>query len=360
MNHSIPTPHPETLPSAPCKQGGSRTPTGCQSVLESHPFEQIDPDTYFTMNPTPPNLPDNEALIEEFVQYHQALTNCPVVLITSGGTIVPLENQTVRFIDNFSAGTRGAASAEYFIKQGYAVIFMHRERSLQPFARHFGPVTLTTQPTRGTLLDYLMVDPDTHEVKIKPDYQANMRQAVSKYQAALQERRLLMITFTTLSDYLFLLRSATRCLSRLGPRVMCYLAAAVSDFFIPAQKMVEHKIQSAEGGLTLTMDQVPKFLRPLVYEWAPRSFIVSFKLETDPDLLIPKAKHALTRYGHQVVIGNLLTSRKRTVTFITPERDFVIHLSEEECLQNPGLEIEAKIVTQLMELHRSFIEATEK
>ena len=29
-----------------------------------------------------------------------------VVLVTSGGTTVPFERNTVRFIDNFSAGTR--------------------------------------------------------------------------------------------------------------------------------------------------------------------------------------------------------------------------------------------------------------
>ncbi|KAG1894058.1 major facilitator superfamily domain-containing protein [Suillus fuscotomentosus] len=34
--------------------------------------------------------------------------------------------ESVRFLDNFSAGTRGATSAEYFLKAGYAVIFMHR------------------------------------------------------------------------------------------------------------------------------------------------------------------------------------------------------------------------------------------
>ena len=35
-----------------------------------------------------------------------------VVFITSGGTVVPLERQTVRFIDNFSTGSRGSLSAE--------------------------------------------------------------------------------------------------------------------------------------------------------------------------------------------------------------------------------------------------------
>ena len=41
-----------------------------------------------------------------------------------------------RFVDNFSAGTRGAASTEYFIKKGYAVILLHRDKSVEPLARH--------------------------------------------------------------------------------------------------------------------------------------------------------------------------------------------------------------------------------
>ena len=35
-----------------------------------------------------------------------------VVLISSGGTAVPLEKNTVRQIENFSTGMRGARSAE--------------------------------------------------------------------------------------------------------------------------------------------------------------------------------------------------------------------------------------------------------
>lgn len=36
-----------------------------------------------------------------------------IVLVTSGGTAVPLERQTVRYLDNFSTGSRGALSAKY-------------------------------------------------------------------------------------------------------------------------------------------------------------------------------------------------------------------------------------------------------
>src|ERR1700712_2715570 len=81
--------------------------------------------TYFQSNPPPKALTKHQALAREFIQYH--LENAPdrrIVLVTSGGTTVPLENQTVRFIDNFSAGTRGATSAEYFLDAGYAVIFL--------------------------------------------------------------------------------------------------------------------------------------------------------------------------------------------------------------------------------------------
>ena len=53
--------------------------------------------------------------------------------------------------------------------------------------------------------------------------------------------------FTTLSDYLWLLRACCEALAPLGKRAMLYLAAAVSDFYIPAASMSEHKLQSSEG-----------------------------------------------------------------------------------------------------------------
>ena len=76
-----------------------------------------------------------------------------MICITSGGTTVPLEQRCVRYIENFASGQRGAAATEYtqipsplvfachrsacclelsvvkcryFLKAGYAVIFIHR------------------------------------------------------------------------------------------------------------------------------------------------------------------------------------------------------------------------------------------
>ena len=60
------------------------------------------------------NHPDIEELLISVRNFIKK-TKGPFVLITSGGTAVPLEMQTVRFLDNFSTGNRGAASAEYSI-----------------------------------------------------------------------------------------------------------------------------------------------------------------------------------------------------------------------------------------------------
>jgi phosphopantothenoylcysteine synthetase/decarboxylase len=60
----------------------------------------------------------------------ESVNKC-VLYLQSGGTAIPLEHNTVRFVDNFSAGTRGSASAEYFLEENYAVIFIYRLVSLQ-------------------------------------------------------------------------------------------------------------------------------------------------------------------------------------------------------------------------------------
>jgi phosphopantothenoylcysteine synthetase/decarboxylase len=53
-----------------------------------------------------------------------------------------------------------------------------------------------------------------------------------------------------------------------------YLAAAVSDYFVPDAELTEHKIQSASGDdLALTLRPTPKCLRALKAEWAPQALV---------------------------------------------------------------------------------------
>lgn len=79
--------------------------------------------------------------------------------------------------------------------------------------------------------------------------------------------------------------------------------------------MVQHKIQSSSG-LTLELEQVPKMLGRLVNEWAPLSYVVSFKLETDESILFQKAWGAIERYNVNLVVANILHTRADVVYLV--------------------------------------------
>jgi phosphopantothenate-cysteine ligase len=57
----------------------------------------------------------------------------PVVLLTSGGTSVPLEKNTVRMIENFSTGTRGSLLAESILAMQLPLVFFYRDNSFLPY-----------------------------------------------------------------------------------------------------------------------------------------------------------------------------------------------------------------------------------
>lgn len=356
---------------------------------------------YFTSNPPPQTLHSHTTIAKAFIDEHLSFGR-RVVLVTSGGTTVPLENQTVRFIDNFSAGTRGATSAEYFLEAGYAVIFLHRQFSLLPYSRHYSH-------SRNCFLDF-MTEGANGEVVANKDYEEKMLDVLKRYQRAKKNNTLLLLSFTTVTDYLWQLKEIAISMNPLGRTALLYLAAAVSDFFVPKDRLAEHKIQSLEtapedktdGGnwehrevtrvpskkLVIDLDPVPKFLKSLVDGWAPQAMIVSFKLETDPSILIRKAQMALDRYSHHLVIGNLLSTRKWEVVFIAPnvpehwirvpmhrriksmsaasgglQRPTLASLSQaaepkdDTSAEEPELEIESLIVPEVSRMHEEFIGA---
>ncbi|KAH7304940.1 DNA/pantothenate metabolism flavoprotein [Stachybotrys elegans] len=345
---------------------------------------------YFSTNPPPRNLDVHIAQAKAFVDTHAAAKR-PVVLITSGGTTVPLEKQTVRFIDNFSAGTRGATSAEYFLEAGYAVIFLHREFSLLPYSRHF------SHAATDSFLDFLVETPGAG-VGVRPDVEKSMLAVLRKYRAVRDANLLLVLPFVTIDDYLHELRAMSNLMRPLGPSGLLYLAAAVSDFFVPHDRMAEHKIQStdavksapgtskpaAEGAgdptqakrLVIDLDPVPKFLKRLVDGWASDSMIVSYKLETDPSILVHKARYSLDRYQHHLVIGNLLSTRKWEVVFVSPGReDHWLRVprtsgwgeaegrplrADELPKEDPESEIESLIIPAVQELHEAHIKNFQK
>ena len=102
-------------------------------------------DTFFsTVHP-----PEHYAAALTAVQLFLEQLGCAgrrVVLVTSGGTTVPLERKMVRFLDNFSAGTRGAISAEYDGCIGGESVLILEMVSAKGLCRDFSssPVQLAT------------------------------------------------------------------------------------------------------------------------------------------------------------------------------------------------------------------------
>lgn len=97
--------------------------------------------------------------------------------------------------------------------------------------------------------------------------------------------------------------------------------------------------------------QVPKMLGVLRDRWAPRSFVVSFKLETDPGLLVSKASGAIDKYGVHAVVANLLHDRKDRVLVLQGP-----HIEEARIERGEDPDIELKLCAHLARRHESFMQ----
>uniref|UniRef100_A0A0A9EIE9 DNA/pantothenate metabolism flavoprotein C-terminal domain-containing protein n=1 Tax=Arundo donax TaxID=35708 RepID=A0A0A9EIE9_ARUDO len=172
-----------------------------------------------------------------------------------------------------------------------------------------------------------------------------VKAAISNYRKAVDEGLLLKLPFTTIFEYLQLLQMVATSMNCLGHRGMFYLAAAVSDFYVPWESIAKHKIESAGGPLNMQLSQVPKMLFILRNHWAPSAFCVSFKLETDPNILLQKAEMAMKKYGMNVVVANELANYKDVVVMVTSSgRTTVSRKSKED-------DVEEQLTDLLVKMH---------
>eukprot|EP00667_Euglena_gracilis_P014447 EG_transcript_14968 len=295
------------------------------------------------------NVPHGEALAAKYTSALQDFickTRCTkVALVTSGGTSVPVERNQVRYITNFSTGNRGAASAEYFLQEGYAVVFLGKSDALHPFQRAF-------QSRQVPILEALTEANGT--IAVNSDYAAQISDIVHRYHK--HKQNLLFIPFDTVQDYLFLLRLCAETLRHAlqlrggqPADLLVYLAAAVSDFYIPRAEMPEHKIQSrASDRWDLSLAPVPKCLGLIARQWCAGSFIVGFKLETDRSILRTKATGSLTQYGLHLVVANLLQTYKDAVyLFASAEQ-------EELVIERQSPDIETDLIPAVAAQHDAF------
>ncbi|GJP80809.1 hypothetical protein CLOP_g11008, partial [Closterium sp. NIES-67] len=187
-----------------------------------------------------------------------------------------------------------------------------------------------------------------------PPYSDAIHRAVKMFNEAQEGGRLLLLPFTTLFQYLQLLRLVAESLNPIGPRGMVYLAAAVSDFFVPWPSMVEHKIQSGAGPLDIHLARVPKMIPLLRSLWCPNALLVSFKLETDTSILLTKARSALEKNRVHAVVANELLTRGSKVVLVTGEGEEVIEKSERGVA-----DVEEPLVQLLLAMHHRHCAASQ-
>ncbi|EFJ26895.1 hypothetical protein SELMODRAFT_57639, partial [Selaginella moellendorffii] len=198
----------------------------------------------------------------------------------------------VRVIDNFSSGSRGAECVILSSHSFFMIFFFKAlpcKGSMQPFCR-----SLPANPIQECL------------------------------EPAVLQKKLLKLEFTTLFEYLQVRNIVGAAMKPVGRHAMFYFAAAVSDFYVPWNSMMEHKIQSDDGSMTMQLAPVPKMLGLLRKHWAPEAFCVSFKLETDVDILLKKVRSSLCKYGMHAVVGNELDTRKNRVVIVTRKVEMVL------------------------------------
>ncbi len=250
--------------------------------------------------------------------------NQSVAIITSGGTTVPIEKNTVRFIDNFSTGTRGARLAEYFLSRNYAVIFLHRSGSAFPFLHRVCDIN---QPM-GIL---------TSGVESRNHMPENF----------------LSLSFTQVFEYIVMLREVLMSMRRFKKNAFVCLAAAVSDFYVPYEHMSDHKIQSREFvDISIVLRQVPKSLELVKKLWSPEAFVLAFKLETDDGLLMQKAQQSLDTNQVDAVLANELHTRYDKV-FLVRDRGNLVETLERNSVKD---ELESTLIgPALVRIHQQYI-----
>ncbi|CAK4922700.1 unnamed protein product [Aphanomyces euteiches] len=273
-----------------------------------------------------------------------------VALVTSGSATVPLNSESV--MDAVSFGDRGAATAEQFLRAGYAVIFLSRRGSLAPFSRHFQAYIRDNM-----FMSMLQVQEDDSLVVRAED--SVRRSHIACILKASQESQdcLFNLRFDSVQQYLFYLRAASEQIEAAGTRGMVVLAASVLEYYVPTASTdvnVTLSTNSAEktqkDALALNLVRVPNLIRKIRQEYAPKAFIVTLKSVEDKNQVYNVAFAELEKWGVDAVVvdspelvGELaLVSEQEYVT--------VTHKDQTKF----EMELDTLCAASLVEMHRMF------
>jgi len=212
------------------------------------------------------------------------------ILITSGGTLVPVD--PVRSITNSSTGRFGSTLAAAALQADMEVIYLTSKLGQAPFSRQLDLYQAADWQKTQASLEQFHLFCETY----RPHYQEYRYSDFADYAEQLQ--KLLQTT---------------------QPQIVM-LAAAVSDYLV--SNYTGQKIRSGNS-LNIQLTAAPKIIHA-AREWAPDAFLVGFKLliEADDKELVQAASDILQKHNLDLVIANNLSSIQRGAhEVILVERD---------------------------------------
>ncbi|KAG6402441.1 hypothetical protein SASPL_134634 [Salvia splendens] len=242
----------------------------------------------------------------------------------------------------------------YLLKARYAVVFLYREGTYQPFC---------TSLPNNPLLERLQVT-DESNITARPPYEKTVKEAISNSHAATSCGTLLKLPFSTIFEYLQNLQLIASLMSSLGSRALFYLAAAVSDFYVPWESMhllfrlrqCIRPVQLRSSGHATrpgSKDAVgaeermgSKGLLHIIQVLACRS-----RLETDKDILLKKAGTALEKYNMDMVVANELLTRKEEVIVVPKGGNIIVQRDRTLA----GAEVEEPLIKLIVGQHSASI-----
>jgi hypothetical protein len=120
--------------------------------------------------------------------------------------------------------------------------------------------------------------------------------------------------------------------------------------------MAEHKIQSrniTDGELQITLQQTPKLLGKIKSEWCPEAMLVTFKLESDNDIIYHKVTDSFNFYHMDYVVSNLLQSYEQKV-HLHERESHATDVEGQVILKPSDAIIETRLIEVLVEKHKAF------
>ncbi|CDR96946.1 DNA / pantothenate metabolism flavoprotein, putative [Babesia bigemina] len=156
--------------------------------------------------------------------------------------------------------------------------------------------------------------------------------------------KLVVLKFRTMWEYRNVIEQLSHDTKHLGANVIWFLTAAVMDFEIPDAQMPQNKVPS-NAPMNITLMPTPKIRNIVRGIIGKAPTMCCFKLETDPNVLIQRAKVLLDEPTMaDAVVANILDQRYDRVEIVFPD-------STSKKIDAKKESIEKEIVDALIQVH---------